>query len=432
LGRLKPGVSAKQAAAEIDAIAAGLRDLHPDDDYQIGATVLPLQDMIVGNVRWMLMVLLGAVGMVLLIACANVANLLLARATARWQEVAIRSALGASRSRLLRQFLTESLVLSALGGMLALVLADVVVKLLIKLAPGNIPRLNEVGLDRNVAAFTILLSLLTAVIFGLAPAMRLSGHGFAQALKEAGRGPGGGLRQTTSRKILVSGEIAVSVVLLATSGLLIKSFFKLRSTHPGFESRGLVIADVVLPEPKDRTADSRRLFYESVYRQIGSVPGVASIALTNTLPVSGGGDSSWFGFVPEGRPITKEESIGLQQRRASPGYFRTKQIPLLNGREFNDFHVGNAERVVILTKSAAHRLWPDESPVGRHLLSGDANQPVPLLVVGVVGDVKRDALEDPDDMAAYIPCAQAPLPFLIVVARTAKEQSNVAASIKEV
>jgi putative ABC transport system permease protein len=432
IGRLKPGVSAKQAAAEMEAIAARLRDLYPDDNYKIGATVIPLQDMIVGNIRWMLLVLLGAVSMVLLIACANVGNLLLARASARWQEVAIRSALGGSRARLLRQFLTESLVLSGLGGAFALFLAYAVIKLLVKLAPGNIPRLQEVGLDGNVLAFTIVLTLSTAVIFGLAPAMRLSGNAFAEALKEAGRGPRGARRHTSTRKMLVAGEIAVSLVLLTGSGLLIRSFYKLRSTSPGFETRGLVMADVVLPEPKDRAPDSRRLFYDLVYRQLSAVPGVASIALTNTLPVSGGGDSSWFGFVPEGRPFTREESVGLQQRRASPGYFRTMQIPLIGGREFNDFDASNAQRVVVLTKTAAHRLWPGEDPVGKTLLSSDSDQPVPMLVVGVVGDVKRDALEDRDDMAAYVPCAQAPLPFLIVVARVGTEQSNVMASITNV
>jgi putative ABC transport system permease protein len=431
IGRLQPGVSIKQGAAEMDGIAARLRDLYPDDNYKIGATVLPLQDLIVGHIRWMLLVLFGAVGMVLLIACGNVASLLLARGAARRQEVAIRSALGASRLRLLCQFLTESFVLSAFGGCLALVLAFVVVRVLVKVAPDNIPRLAEVDLDRNVLAFTILLSILTALIFGLAPALRTSGNAFVQALKEAGRGPRAG--HAGARRLLVVSELAVSLLLLTACGLLLKSFYNLRSVNPGFDTQNLVTAKVVLPEPEDRAPDSRRLFYDRLYKETGSLPAATSVALTNTLPLAGAAD--WEGFVPEGRPLARDSYVGGWYRRVSPDYFATMRIPVIQGREFDDFDSGNAQRVVILSQSMARRLWPNESPLGKHLFSGENHRPVAhldvtLLVVGVVGDVKWDGLDNPDDTAFYVPCAQDPLPFLVIVARSGTGTSRLAASIK--
>jgi putative ABC transport system permease protein len=431
IARLKPGVSISEAATEMDGIAARLRDLYPEDNYGMFATVLPVQEMIVANIRRMLLILLGAVGLVLLIACANVANLLLARAAARSQEVAIRSALGASRFRLLRQFLTESFVLSGLGGAFALLLAFLVVKILVKLAPGNIPRLQEVGLDPSVVGFTILLSILTALIFGLAPALRLSGSAFAESLKEAGRGARGSRRHAATRRLLVISELAISLVLLTGCALLIRSFHKVRSVNPGFNSSNLVVADVVLLEPKDKVPGARNRFYDQVYRQIGSLDGASSVALTNTLPLGGGGDYEWDGFVPEGRPFSREEQVGAQYWRASPGYFRTMQIPLIQGREFNEFDGSNAQKVVIVSQTTARHLWPDQDPVGKILMSGENNRPVPNLVVGVVGDVKRFELDIPDHMAVYVPCAQDPLPFLTVVARAAQDRSQLAVSIKD-
>jgi putative ABC transport system permease protein len=430
IARLRPGVTITQAAAEMDGIAARLRELYPEDNYKMFATVLPLQDIIVGNIRRMLLILLGAVGLVLLIACANVANLLLARAAARSQEVAIRSALGASRLRLLRQLLTESFALSVLGGAVALLLAFGVVKLLVKLAPGNIPRLQEVGLDPSVVGFTILLSILTAFLFGLAPALRLSESAFAESLKDAGRRARGSRRHAATRSILVVSELAISLVLLTGCGLLIRSFHKLRSVNPGFNSSNLVTADVVLIEPKDAIPGARKRFYDQVYHQIGSLGGVASVALTNFLPL-GGGDFSCDGFVPEGRPFNREEQVGAQYRRVSPGYFRTMQIPLIQGREFNDYDGSNSQKVCIVSQTMARHLWPDQDPIGKILMSGENNRPVPNLVVGVVGDVKMLELDDRADMAVHVPCAQDPLPFLIVVARTASDRSQLAASIKD-
>jgi putative ABC transport system permease protein len=429
IARLKSGVSIARATAEMDGIAARLRDLYPED-YKMGATVLPVQDMIVGNIRQMLLVLFGAVGLVLLIACANVANLLLARAAARGQEVAIRSALGASRFRLLRQFLTESVVLSVLGGGIALPIAFAVIRVLVRLAPDNIPRLQEVGLDPAVVAFTICLSILTALIFGVVPALRLSKSSFAESLKEAGRGASGSRHRAATGRLLVVSELAISLVLVTGGALLIKSFYNVRSVNPGFNPANLVMADVVLLEPKDK-AGARKTFYDQVYQQVRSLDGAASVALTNTLPLGGGGDYSWDGFVPEGRPFNREEQVGAAYMRTSPGYFKTMQIPLIRGREFSEFDGGNTQKVCILSQTMARELWPDQDPIGKTLMSGENHRPVPHVVVGVVGDVKRFELSIPDYMTVYVPCAQDPLPFLIVVARSPSDRSQLGASIKD-
>jgi putative ABC transport system permease protein len=430
IARLKSGVSITQAAAEMDGIAARLRDLYPEDNYKMYATVLPVQDMIVGNIRRMLLVLFGAVGLVLLIACANVANLLLARAAARGQEVAIRSALGAGRLRLLRQFLTESLVLSVLGGGAALPIAFAVIRLLVRLAPDNIPRLEEVGLDPAVLVFTICLSIITALIFGIVPALRLSRSSFAESLKEAGRGASGSRRRAATGRLLVVSELAISLVLVTGGALLIKSFHNLRSVDPGFNPSNLMMTDVVLLEPKDKPG-ARKTFYDQVYQRIRSLPGAASVAVTNTLPMGGGGDYSWDGFVPEGRPFAREEQVGAQYWRASPGYFKTMQIPLIQGREFSELDGSNSQKVCIVSQTMARQLWPDQDPIGKTLMSGENYRPVPHVVVGVAADVKRFELSIPDYMAVYVPCAQDPLPFLVVVARAASDRSQLGASIKD-
>jgi len=430
IARLKAGVSITRAATEMDGIAARLRDLYPEDNYKMYATVLPVQDMIVGNIRRMLLVLFGAVGLVLLIACANVANLLLARAAARAQEVAIRSALGASRSRLLRQFLTESFVLSVLGGGAALPIAFAVIRVLVRLAPRNIPRLQEVGLDPSVVVFTICLSVMTALIFGIVPALRLSRSSFAESLKEAGRGASGSRGRAATGRLLVVSELAISLVLVTGGALLLKSFYNLRSVNPGFNPANLMMADAILLEPKDKPG-ARKTFYDQVYERIRSLPGAASVAVTNTLPLGGGGDYSWDGFVPEDRPFSREEQVGAQYWRASPGYFKTMQIPLIRGREFSEFDGSNTQKVCIVSQAMAQQLWPDQDPIGKTLMSGENHRPVPHLVVGVVGDVKRFELNIPDYLAVYIPCAQDPLPFLIVVARTASDRSQLGASIKD-
>jgi putative ABC transport system permease protein len=430
IARLKSEVSITRAAAEMDGIAARLRDLYPEDDYKMGATVLPVQDMIVGNIRRMLLVLFGAVGLVLLIACANVANLLLARAAARGQEVAIRSALGASRLRLLRQFLTESFVLSVLGGGIALPVAFCVIRLLVRLAPDNIPRLQEVGLDPAVVIFTICLSILTALVFGVVPALRLSTSSFAESLREAGRGARGSRRRAATGRILVVSELAISLILVTGGALLIKSFYNLSSVSPGFNPTNLMVADISLLEPKDKPG-ARKTFYDQVYQRIISLDGATSVALTNTLPMGGGGDYSWGGFVPEGRPFNREEQVGAAYMRTSPGYFKTMQIPLIRGREFSDLDGGNAQKVCIVSQTMARQLWPDQDPIGKTLMSGENNRPVPHVVVGVAADVKRFQLDIPDNLVVYVPCAQDPLPFLIVVARTPSDRSQFSAAIKD-
>jgi putative ABC transport system permease protein len=430
IGRLKPGVSLQQASAEMAVIASRLQQMYPEDDLNFGATVSGLQETIVGNVRLTLLIVFGAVGLVLLIACANVANLLLARAAARGQEMAIRSALGAGRARLTRQLLTEGLMLAALGCLVALPLASAIIRFLIGLAPRDIPRVDNVGLDDRVIGFTILLSFFTSLVFGLAPSLRLSGTAVGDALKEIGRSTSGGRRHSQIRSLLVVSELAISTLLLIGSGLLIRSFYQLRSVNPGFDPRNVTTAEVDLPENMDKGRESRTQFYDSVRQSLDRMPGI-STAVGCWLPLSGGG-SSWEGAVPEGRAFARAEFTETQYRRISPGYFRTMQIPFIAGRDFDDSDGRSGDRVIIVSQSMARKLWPGEDPIGKRLqfgLAEDGNKPVPYQVVGLVGDVKWWRLEGAEDMGSYVPVAQDPMPFLNVAVRAEANRAGLAQEI---
>ncbi|HKF56650.1 MAG TPA: ADOP family duplicated permease, partial [Blastocatellia bacterium] len=377
--------------------------------------------------RLMLLVLLGVVGMVLLIACANVANLLLARAAARSNEIAVRSAVGASRARLVRQLLTEGVLLSILGGAVALPLAVAGVRLLVKLAPSDIPRLDDVRLDSGVIAFTIILALGTTLIFGLAPALRISETTSAGALKDAGRGIKSG-RHAGVRNALVVVEVALSLVLMVGSGLLIRSFYKLRSVDPGFNPDHLIKAELALPELKYKTPETWRAFADRLEQDLASQPGVSSTAVCLTLPLNASWFNTWNWIGHEGQPYTQATNVASQYRPVSDGYFQAMQIPLLEGRNFNQFDTSKSAQVVILTQSMAHSLFPDEDAVGKRILFGPKN---PVEIIGVVGDVKRVGLDTPDDMASYVPFSQSPAPFMVIVARSLSYPSSLATAISD-
>ncbi len=425
IARLKPGVTIPEARAEMSGIATRLGQAYPATNEGWGATLVPLQDSIVGNVRLMLLVLLGAVGLILLIACANVANLLLARAAARSGEVAIRSALGATRGRLMRQFLTEALILSLGGGILGLLLAYLATKLITQVNPGDIPRLDQVNLDGNVIWFTILVTLGTTFIFGVVPALRLSEVNFIEAIKGVGRGNKGSRTQKRVRQLLVVTELAISLVVLIGCGLLMRSFYRLQSVNPGFSPQNLVTAQIPLRDGRYKSPEARNQFYLQLLEQIHSLPGVQSVALTSTLPMGGGGPDSSWDVSPEGLPET-EDGLPSRYRRVSPGYFQTMQIPLIAGRDFEMLDGDKDHPVIIISQSVARTLWPDESAIGKRVIIGEIKHEV----IGVVGDVKTWGLDSSDITAAYAPLPQDPSRFLAIAARTTSENVDLSGPIK--
>lgn len=425
VARLKPGVTITQARTEMEGIASRLAQAYPASNEGWGATVVPLQDSIVGNVRLMLLVLLGAVGLILLIACANVANLQLARAAARSNEVAIRSALGATRGRLVRQFLTESLMLSSAGGILGLLLAYLATRLITQVNPGDIPRLDQISLDANVIGFTVLITLGTTFVFGIAPALRLSETNFMEAIKGVSRGTRGTRSQKRVRNLLVVVELAISLVVLIGCGLLMRSFYRLQSVNPGFNPQNLVTAQIPLRDSRYKKPESRNQFYVQLLEQLDSLPGVQSVALSSTLPLGGGGPDSSWDVSPEGQSRS-EEGLPSRYRRVSPGYFRTMQIPLIEGRDFDQFDGNKDHPVIILSQSVVRKFWPNESAIDKRVLIGQVKHHV----IGVVGDVKTWGLDSSDITAAYAPLPQDPSRFMAIAARTTSGSPDLSGPIK--
>jgi putative ABC transport system permease protein len=403
LGRLKPGVTVARAAADLDALAPTFRNRFPDN-YRNGfsTSVRRLQDEIVGDTSRALFVLLGAVGLVLLIACANVANLLLARAASRRQEIAVRAALGASRARVVRQLLTESLVVAAAGGGLGLLLAWWGVHALVAAAPESIPRLSEVGLDARVVAFTALVALATGVLFGTAPALSASRADVNDALKDGGRGAGA-VHRRAGRALVVS-EVALSIVLLAAAGLLIRSFARVQQVAPGFEPEHLVTFRLSLPESRYTTFEKGDAFFDALcdgLRAHGDVRGVAAI---NALPFSGSGGSRSFRI--EGRaPLGPGESMEEQLRIVTDGYFGVMSIPIVAGREFTRRDTLAAPRVAVVNEAFARKHFSGDTPLG-HRVAFTQDAPAWYEIVGVVGNVKHRGLDAADRPELYVPYRQ--------------------------
>jgi putative ABC transport system permease protein len=396
IARLKPGVTLQQAQTEMHTIATRLQQQYPEANTDLGAVVVPLHEQVVGDIKPALLLLLGAVGLVLLIACANVANLLLARAAVRQKEIALRVALGASRSRLIRQFLTESILLGILGGILGLVLSVVGIKLLTAFIPPNIPQVKAITIDAKVLGFTLLVSLLTGVIFGLAPAIQSSVFNPNEALKEGGRDSTSGSRGNRIRGLLIIGEVAVSLVLLIGAGLLINSFLRLRNVDPGFRTDKLLTMKIVLPDIKYRERAQRSAFYSDLTRRIEAVPGVKSAAVTTNLPLYKQGNS--IGIVIEGRPEPPPgQELIVATRVISPKYFETMSIPLLRGRQFGAEDTEKSPGVVVINETMARRYWPGEDPVGKRLSPGRPESPSDWMqIIGVVKDVRQfDLIADP-------------------------------------
>ena len=390
IGQLKQGVSVDQAKADLSTISARLEQQYPEDDKGWGATVIPLREQIVGDVRPALLVLLGAVAFVLLIACANVANLVLAKTLARRKEIAIRTSLGASRAVVLRQILAETLLLSLTGGALGLLLARVGISLIQKFLADRLPLATEIALDAQVLAFTVFLALFAGILAGLLPALRFTRTDVNEALKQGQRGSsdsGGG----RTRGLLVVAEVALSLVLLIGAGLMVRSLLQLSSVRPGFDPSNVLTATLTVPAKKFPNPAAQISFFDQVLRQIRATPGVESAGLIDSLPMDGGG--SHQPVAVEGQPVVPmADQPEVDVRMISPGYLQAMRVPLLRGRDLNDGDVVDRSHVVVISDSMAKRFWPNENPLGKHIaltFFTDGSREV----VGVVGDVKEDSLD---------------------------------------
>ncbi|MDT7806516.1 MAG: hypothetical protein QOJ70_329 [Acidobacteriota bacterium] len=432
LARLKPGVSVPQAQAEMDSIAADLRRQYMPgaDASNWGLLLTPFDEFVVGKIRTALYILLGAVLFVLLIACANVANLMLARGAVRQKEIAVRAALGASRWRVVRQLLTESVLLSVVGGGLGLLLAMWGVDFLLKLNDNQIPRATEIGLDRNVLLFTFGVSILTGVVFGLVPAFQTSNVNLHDTLKEGGRSGKLGVRRGV-RNALVIAEMAFAVILLVGAGLLIRSFVRLQQVDPGFQPRGVLAMQVSLPAGKYNDQPRRAAFDRQVLEQLRGLAGVKSAATTTTLPMSGWNQSGSFGI--EGRTIAPNESMPHGDRwLPSDDYFQTMGIRLIKGRYFDARDASDAPGVTIVDDALAAKYWPGEDPLGKRIsFEGGAQNPRWREIVGIVAHVRNEGLEGESRGQYYVPYAQrANNTDLFVVVRTDGDPSSLAPSVR--
>jgi predicted permease len=429
LARLRPGATFESAQKDVDAIAARIR-VADKRDRTFTISVVPLQEQVVGNVKRSLLVLLGSVALVLLIACANVANLLLSRAAGRQKEVAIRTALGAGASRVVRQLLTESVLLAMLGGVAGVVLAAWSLYVLRAMNPGNIPRLETISLDGRVLAFTFVVSLLTGVIFGLAPALRAVALDLNTALKAGGRasqGAGGfHLGRHRLRGLLVVTELAFSLMLLIGAGLLLRSFLRLGEVPPGFNPQGVFSAQTLLAGPKYRDGAMAAQDYREILDRISHLPGVKAAGAVGSLPFTS--SVSWGGLQVEGWvPPANEPEVQVDKRPVTPGYFATMEIPLVDGRMFDDHDTAGVPGVVLIDQKMAKRFWPRESAVGKRVRNG-SNAPW-MTVVGVVGTVKQYGLDQDLRMVLYWPHTQAPARSMYLVARTSQDPSKLAAPL---
>lgn len=410
VGRLAAGVNQTQAQTEMTAIAARLAQQYPDVNTGWGAAVVRFQDLVILNIRPALRILLAAVGFLLLIACANVANLLLARAAAREKEIALRLALGASRWRLIRQVLTESILISLIGGAIGVLIALAGTRALVNLNPQGIPRASEIGVDGQVLGFALLVSIVSGILFGLIPAWQASNPNLNEKLKESGKSSSGHSRGNRIRSVLVVVQVALAFVLLVGAGLLIKSFSQLQQINVGFNRDHLLTMQVSLPPAAYPQGPNILNFYTEALRQFSAIPGVTSAGAISQVPLAGGGPQ--FTFSVEGRPLpTPADAPIASYRTLTPGYFQTMGIPILKGRAITEADDANALQVVVINQNLADKMWPGEDPIGKRLTVGvplPKEQPEYATVVGVVGNVKHTSLNGETGMQMYQPVAQTP------------------------
>ena len=431
VARLKDGMSVDQAGTELRTIAARLSDEAPEFNKNYSAEVLPLREQFFGNVRRPLWLMLGAVGFVLLIACANVANLLLSLATAREKEIAVRAALGARRTRIVGQLLTESLLLALIGSVLGLFFAWLGIKALIAISPGDLVSLQSVGLNLTVLAWTLGVSLLTGVIFGLAPAFHISRLNLNDSLKEGGKSESGhasGSRRL--RNVLVVSEIALAVVLLASAGLLIRSFMHLQRVDRGFNTDNVLTMVVPLLDARYKEDPQVVNFFTQALERVRRLPTVRSAGIVNFLPLYGGLGSA-TGFKILGRPEPPPgQGPSTDVRVADAGYFATMGIPLLRGRNFSEAEQRESKHVILINEALAREHFPDENPIGQKLDVAMFDQPTPAEIIGVVGNVRYDSLIDESPPAVYFPHPDLTYSFMTLVVRTDGEPAAIAPAVQ--
>lgn len=428
IGRLKAGVTLTQAQADVDAIARQLEQQFPDSNTGWNLRLVPLREQLVGDSRPTLLILFGAVGFVLLIACANVANLLLVRAAGRQKEIALRTALGAGRFRIVRQMITESLLLALAGGVLGALLATWGVELLVRLSTDSLPPTAHVTIDRTVLGFTLLVSILTGCLFGLVPALRTLKINLSDSLKEGGRTAGEGIQRNRTRSLLVVFESAIAVVLLIGAGLLIRSLIELKNINPGFDARNVLTMRVDLPRQKYDSPDKAINFFQELETRIGSLPGVEAVGLITELPLSG--QPNDMPFTVEGRPMVSiDQAFDADFRRVNQHYFQSLRIPLLRGRNFTKQEVLQGAMVVIVSEELVSTVFPNEEPLGKRLQMAIGDRV--FEIIGVVGDIRHRSLETQPFPAMYMP-TYAPSWTNVVIRTQADPLSLVSAVRKEV
>ncbi len=446
VARLKPGVPLEQAQADLENIAVNLEKQYPDSNSGNRVRIQPLLEVYVSDARWALWVLFGAVAFVLLIACANIANLLLARATARQKEMAIRAAVGAGRWRIARQLLTESVLLALIGGTLGLLVAYWGIEFILYISPDAIPRASEIGLDFRVLGFTIGLSFLTGVLFGLAPAIQSSEADVHEILKETGRGTTG---RRWLRSLLVVGEVATTMVLLIGAGLMIRSFYRLQNVDPGFSYDQLTSFSVTLPRQKYASENQRVEFFGRLLENLRSLPGVQSVAAASGLPL---GNNGWqTSFVIDGRPAPPPNEVPLMEAcTVTPDYFRAMGIPLLRGRYFTEHDnrsflagrdlskLNEGEKMIagvnaiIIDQEFARRYWPNEEAVGKYIRFGTDDDAPRVAVVGVVGRVKMDGLtQDSNRVQGYFSFTQMPFYGMTVITKSSGDPNQLISAARQ-
>src|SRR4051812_28450155 len=431
IGRMKAGVTLEQARAEMATIMARLAQQYPEDNTRIGTVVNPLHEEIVGDMKPALLVLLGAVAFVLLIACANVANLLLARAAARHKEIALRLALGADRVRLTKQLLVESVMLSLLGGAVGLAFAYAGLQVLTRFIPPDVAHAEMISIDAKVLGFTLIIAIVTGLIFGLAPASQASHFNLNDTLKEGGRDAGAGVRGKRLRSTLVIAEVAVSFILLIGAGLLINSFMHLRSLDPGFRADHLLALNIDLSEVKYPDNARRTAFFDEVLRRVQALPGVRSVAVAGNLPFTYNGDSMPIAVegIPDPAPDQWPDVI---YRAVGSGYFSTMGIPLLRGRDFSDQDTLDSTMTVVVSEKTAKHYWPNDDPIGKRLKAGSTTSEGPWrTVIGVVADVRQNDFIAQPKMQMYFTYRQlrSLMPNALVV-RTAVDPLSLATSVR--
>jgi predicted permease len=408
--KLRQGVTIDQARAELTQRAADLRRLFPKDNSEVGFMVMPLMEELVGNYRQRLFILLGAVGFVLLIACGNVANLMLARGAARSGELAIRTALGAGRGRLVRQLLTESTVIAIAASAAGLALAWWGVDALVAMAPDGIPRLEQTAIDPVVLAFTLVTALASAILFGLAPALRAARADVQTVLKEGGRGAGMGGVRDRLRTGLIAAEIAIALVLMVGAGLLIRSSLALQRAQTGFDPKGVLSARLALPAADYPDATHVVQTFERLAEAARAIPGVESAGITSQVPMSAGGNGN--GLIPEGRPLAMESSIQSRLRIVTPGYLETMKIQIVRGRSISDADRRGGLKVMVISEALAHAAFPDQDAIGKRIVCCEAGPggkgPDYKTVVGIARDVRWRSLGEAPTPEFYLPAAQAP------------------------